>query len=125
MSKLHKINMNIDTSKVITGWMINKKEQLEGGGFGELKASQYFRMIVMQAISSAHKTGNLSVLRRTQSIAKVIDEAIESDGFLTLKDEDFRYVRSSFDKAEWNNSIEIADSLQPILDALDGAEVVE
>jgi len=115
----YKVNTNIDTSTVIPQWLINKEVQLEGGGFGELTPSQYFKVIIMQSISSAHKTGNLGVLRRTQAIAKQLD----AGGVIEFDEQDYSYMKSSMGKAEWNNALEIINSIQPVLDALENAEV--
>jgi len=79
----------------------------------------------MQAVSSAHRTGNLGVLRRTQSIATKIDDAIKENGKLTLPEEDYRYIKSSMDKAEWNNSLEIADSIEPVINVINEAVCAE
>ena len=126
MSKLFRINMNVDTSNVVKNLLINKEEKLEAGGFAEYSPAEYWKNIVMQAISMAHPHGNLAVLRRTRSIARQIDEAIAKDGLLSVNEEDKRYLQSSMDKADkWNNSLGIADSVSVVYEAITNAESVE
>lgn len=126
MSKLYRINTNIDTSKVLPQLLINKETPLEGGGFGEYTPSQFWKNIVMQSITMAHPTGNLASLRRTQAIGQKINDAVAADGLLTLNEEDKKYIQGSMDRADkWNNSLEIANSLSVVYDSITNAEAVE
>ena len=74
--KLYRINTNIDLDKVHKPLLIDKSKQLEGGGFGEMKAPEFFSNIVMQAINQAHPTGNLASLRRTRSLSENMHEGV-------------------------------------------------
>ncbi len=124
--KLYRINMNLDVKDVHPPLLIDKKNQLEGGGFGEMDGMGFFENIVMQAISQAHPTGSVASLRRTKAIGDKIKECKETGGHLDIVQADYDYIKSSINKADkWNNDYSIATSVMLVVDAINNAEVVE
>ena len=126
MEKLYRIDMNLDTSKVLAGLLIDPKNKDAEGKNGTLDGCGFFNNIVMQSISQAHPTGSTASLRRTRALGDKIQECISTGGFLDLNEADFKYIQSALNRADkWNNSYEIAQSVLLVVDAVVNAEVVE
>lgn len=147
--KLNKytIDMNIDTDDVfksllyfpldedereeyndaIQGWAATP--QAERGAKPKLErekmsGAEFFKDIVMKALAMTKKTGNTASLRRTKSIADLLDNAIDDNkGILVCFEEDFKYIKSAMAKADgWTNTEDIAESVVIVEDAINKAE---
>ena len=147
MAKVFTIDLNLDTKDVLVDLLyaqisedekteyqkeVNewaKKPEATRGDrptFDRTKMSgaEFFKDIVMKAISMVHKTGNTASLRRTKSIGDLIDHAIEKkSGILELMDEDYKYIKKAVSKAdEWMNIEAIARAVQLVEDTILAAE---
>jgi len=126
MEKLYRIDMNVDTSKVLAGLLVDHANKDAEGKAGTFDGCGFFKSIVMQSISQAHPTGSTASLRRTKSLGDKINECTLTGGFLDLNESDYKYIQSALNRADkWNNSFEIATSVLLVVDAVTNAEVVE
>jgi hypothetical protein len=147
--KIYTVDMNVDTSEVafqLLQRQPNAKQQEEFTGklqawakadpktrgdqpklnLGEMTAPEYFKSIIMNAISQAHRSGNTAVLRRTKSIAEKLDVAIKKEGKLMISENDYNFMKSSVSKADqWNNREEVANSVLIVEDQLLNSEYIE
>lgn len=91
-----------------------------------MSATEFFKDIVGQALRQVYKSGNIGILRRTNKILGEFDITIADPakaGIVVFEDDDFKYIRSAFKKADdWKNTGEIAKALIEIDDAFESAE---
>ena len=94
-----------------------------------MTATEFLRDIVKQALGQVYKSGNIGTLKRTDKIMREFDAVIhskEKGGIATFEDDDFKYFRSAFKKAEnWQNTPEIAKALIAVDELLESAETTE
>ena len=122
----YRVNLNIDKTGINPQMFINKTEQLEGGGFGEYTEAQMATQVMLNAIYSGHQKGNVQSLRRTLAVRDVLDKACLNGGVAELDAEDFRYLKSSFAKADqWNNTVDTAILVDRVFKTLEKAEEIK
>ena len=149
MGKLYKLNINLDPERIskalrkvppteqereeyvvfLQKW--EKENPKTRGEQPKLESRmecprEFFKDMIMLAMRIVHKKGNYNRLVITREIAKKMDQAIETDGFLILADKQFEFIKNVFYKCdEWFNQEEIAKSLETIDEVFKYAEVVE
>ena len=122
---MYRVDLNIDKTDIAPQHFINKEEQLEGGGFGEYTAAQFAVRIISSAITSGHPKGNMTIIRRTLRLAKVLGECANGTGIIELSQEDLKYLRGSFDKSnEWINTPIAALIVDRVYTTLEKAEEI-
>lgn len=143
----HEINMNVDTEQVLQDLLYFPLDEPDRDEYQEelqiwaqtpaadrgtkpklvreeMTGAEFFKDIVMKALSMTKKTGNTASLRRTKSIADLMDHAIESEkGILKVFEEDYKYIKSAMGKADgWTNNEDIASSVILVEDCINKAE---
>jgi hypothetical protein len=125
MSKKYRVDLNIDKEGIPPQHFINKTQQLEGGGFGEYSPAEFSVQLIMNAVSSGHPKGNIQTLKRTIKLQEELTKCAQNGGIIDLDQEDFKYLRGSFDKSsEWNNSMEAATVVCRVYSAFEQAKEV-
>ena len=106
---MYTLDLNISKDGIQPQHFINKEVQLEGGGFGEYSTAQFASRLILTSIGSSHPKGNIQSLRRTLKIKDLLEKGASNGGMVAMEDDDFKYLRSSFDKcSDWNNNADSA-----------------
>ena len=125
MSKLYRVDLNIDKEGISPQQFINKTTQLEGGGFGEYSPAQFAVNLMMNAVVGGHPKGNLQSLRRTLKLKDTLEAAAANGGVAERAEDDVKYLKGSFDKcSDWNNNPEAALVVDRVYRTLEKAEEV-
>lgn len=150
-AKIFKLNMNMqvdDIGKNFLGKTITQKDQEDyakqvaewqkipektRGDRPEIErkimnGAEFFKRQIEVAITQVYPTGNKQSLKRTfdilESMQITIDDK-EKAGFVILGEDDYKYVRSAFNKADkWHNTAEIAKIVMRVAALIDKAEEI-
>lgn len=115
----YKMKLDFDVSTVDEGF----KVYVEGKKKCLKESRQLLKEVVEQAIMSAHPTGNTQSLNKT---LKILNQFNNATKVITLSEDDYKYIKSSFDKADkWNNNLKTAHYLKIIGNIINSAEKIE
>ena len=150
MGKVYKLDMNL-TDVDVPDYFLNEQPTEEErkefnklneewnaadpktrGGRPEFQSSKkpkskFFVDTVMSAMHQVHPTGNVQQLKKTRSVSESLNVGvITNNGIAMLKEEEYKTIKSSMDKADkWNNNKESSEVIIQIHDAIAKAEQVD
>jgi hypothetical protein len=136
MSKLLKVDMNIDVSKCTpNGGMLmkavpkeadpkNPDAEFDGRGFKERTGPEIFALIAGVAINGANPKCSYDQLKGFQKTKKEVNDAAEK-GELFANKTTIDVIKNSLKGNQWPNQDEIESVLDSMFEKLNGASVVD
>lgn len=142
--KIMKLDLNLDISKVnekflitdptpeqsqfynnaMLEWQKDQKGERPEKPINKITPAKLASNILEISLHSTKPQGNKEVLKRTQAIIGCLENAIK--GISTIGIDDFKYLRSAFDKADkWNNNKDTADLILAVDELLNKAQEVD
>jgi hypothetical protein len=142
--KIMKLDLNLDLSKIdekflitdptpeqlqfynnaMMEWQKEQKGEKPAKPTNKITPDKLVSNILEISLHSTRPQGNKEVLKRTQTIIDCLENAIE--GISTIGIDDFKYLRSAFDKADkWNNNKDTADLILAVDELLNKAQEVD
>jgi hypothetical protein len=127
MSKLYRVDMNIDVSKCTpNGGMLMKQvdKEEDSRGFKERTGSEVFALISGVAINGANPKCSYDQLKGFQKTKKELNDAQEKGEWVANKTS-IDVVKNSLRGNQWPNQDEIEGVLDQMFEKLNGAAIVD
>jgi len=127
MSKLYKVDMNLDTTKLTpNGGMLMKavEKDVDSRGFKERTGAEVFALIAGVAINGANPKCSYDQLKGFQKTKKELNDA-EAKGEWFANKSSIDVVKNSLRGNQWPNQDEIEGVLDQMLEKLNGAGIID